>query len=105
MAKTSDALKIIETLTRTDPELEKMVREASLNAVVAQLIYEARTKAGLTQQQLAERIDTKQSVIARLEDADYEGHSLSMLQRIAYALDQRVEINLLPIEHERSLAG
>lgn len=105
MAKTDDALKIIENLTRTDPELEEMVREASLNAAVAQLIYEARTKAGLTQQQLADRVGTKQSVIARLEDADYEGHSLSMLQRIARALNQRVEINLLPIEHERTLAG
>ncbi len=105
MAKTDDALKIIENLTRTDPELEEMVREASLNAAVAQLIYEVRTKAGLTQQQLADRVGTKQSVIARLEDADYEGHSLSMLQRIARALNQRVEINLLPIEQERTLAG
>lgn len=105
MAKTDDALKIIENLTRTDPELEEMVREASLNAAVAQLIYETRTKAGLTQKQLADRIGTKQSVIARLEDADYEGHSLSMLQRIARVLNQRVEINLLPIEHERTLAG
>lgn len=76
MAKTDDALKIIEHLTRTAPELEEIVREASLNAAVAQLIYEARTRAGLTQQELADRIGTKQSVIARLEDADYEGHSL-----------------------------
>ncbi len=103
MAKTNDALKIIENLTRKDPEVEKLVREASINAVVAQLIYEARTKAGLTQKQLADLIGTKQSVIARIEDADYEGHSLSMLQRIAHALNQRVEIDLLPMEHERSL--
>lgn len=105
MAKTDDALKIIEHLTCTDPEVEQMVREASLNAAVAQLIYETRTRAGLTQQELADRVGTKQSVIARLEDADYEGHSLSMIQRIACALNQRVEINLLPIEHERTLAG
>lgn len=105
MAKTDDVLKIIEHLTRTDPELEEIVREASLNAAVAQLIYEARTRAGLTQQELADRIGTKQSVIARLEDADYEGHSLSMLQRIARALNQRVEINLFPIEQEQTLTG
>ncbi|MEC4814422.1 MAG: hypothetical protein SAK29_14280 [Scytonema sp. PMC 1069.18] len=42
------------------------------------------------------------SAIARLEDADYEGHSLSMLQKIAYALNQRVVIQLAPIEHEQS---
>lgn len=96
MAKTSDALKILEGLSEKDEELKDMVREATLNARVAQIIYEARTQAGLTQQQLADLIETKQSVIARLEDADYEGHSLSMLQRIAQALNQRVEIQLLP---------
>jgi predicted transcriptional regulator len=98
MAKTSDALKIIEKINRTDPELQEMVALASINAKVAQLIYEARTKAGLTQQQLADLIGTKQPVIARLEDADYEGHSLSMLQRIAQALNQRLEIHLTAIE-------
>jgi ribosome-binding protein aMBF1 (putative translation factor) len=61
----------IDGLTRNDPELEDLVREASLNAVVAQLIYEARTTRGMTQKQLADRIGTKQSAIARLEDADY----------------------------------
>ncbi len=98
MAKTKDALKIIEKLNRTDPELQEMVALASINAKVAQLIYEARIKAGLTQQQLADLIGTKQPVIARLEDADYEGHSLSMLQRIAQALNQRLEIHLTAIE-------
>jgi ribosome-binding protein aMBF1 (putative translation factor) len=105
MARTDDALKILEKMTQADPELEEMVKEASLNAAVAQLIYDARSKAGLTQQQLAARIGTQQSVIARLEDADYEGHSLSMIQRIAYALNQRVEISLLPIENEQTLVS
>lgn len=102
MAKTSNAIKIIDKMTRTDPELEVMVAEASINAEVAQLIYSARTKAGLTQKQLAELVGTKQPVIARLEDADYEGHSLSMLQKIAHALNQRVVIHLTPMEHSQS---
>jgi len=87
MAKTNDALKILKRMPAADPEIEKMVQESSLSAELAQLIYMARTQAGLTQQQLAERIGTKQSVIARLEDTDYEGHSLSMLYRIARALN------------------
>ena len=78
MAKTSDALKIIDSLTGDDFEMENLIREASLNAIVAQLIYEARTARGLTQKQLADRVGTKQSAIARLEDADYDGHSLSI---------------------------
>jgi ribosome-binding protein aMBF1 (putative translation factor) len=67
-----------------------------MNAAVAQLIYVARTKAGLSQADLAERIRTRQSVISRLEDADCEGHSLSMLNRIAVALGQCIEIRFLP---------
>ena len=103
MAKTSDALKIIDRITSSDPELEALVEEASINAEVAQLIYSARTKAGLTQKHLAELVGTKQPVIARLEDADYEGHSLSMLQKIAHAPNQRVVIELAPIELDQSL--
>lgn len=97
MAKTNDALKILQQMTSEDPEMEEMIKESSLNAELAQLIYQARTQAGLTQQQLADRVGTKQSVIARLEDAEYEGHSLSMLQRIACALNQRLEVRLIGI--------
>lgn len=97
MAMTNDALKILNQMTADDPDIEEMVRESSLNLELAQLIYTARTQAGLTQQQLAERVGTKESVIARLEDADYEGHSLSMLQKIARALNQRLEVHLIPI--------
>jgi ribosome-binding protein aMBF1 (putative translation factor) len=101
MAQTNDALKILEHMTTDDPELENMIKESSLNANLAQLIYQARTQAGLTQQQLADRIGSKQSVIARLEDAEYHGHSLSMLQKIARALNQQLEVHLIPIQKEQ----
>jgi ribosome-binding protein aMBF1 (putative translation factor) len=97
MTKTNDAVDIINRrYLNHDLARQDLLREISLNAKVAQLIYAARKEAGLTQQQLADLIQTKQSVIARLEDADYEGHSLSMLQRIGEALGQRIEINLVP---------
>ncbi|MFM5983247.1 MAG: helix-turn-helix domain-containing protein, partial [Sphaerospermopsis kisseleviana] len=83
MKKTNDAVKIIHKMMKEDPELQEMVRESSLNSQVSQIIYDARKQAGLTQKQLADLVGTTQSVIARLEDADYEGHSLSMLARIA----------------------
>ena len=90
------ATKILNKLTGKDPELRKMIAEEALNVRVARMIYEARKQSGLTQAQLAELIGTKQPVIARLEDADYEGHSLSMLQRIAEALGRRLEVSFTP---------
>ena len=96
MKKTTDAVAILDQMAGDSSELRRLTEEARVNAAVAQLIYAARTKAGFSQADLAERIGTKQSVISRLEDADYEGHSLSMLHRIAAALGQCIEIRFLP---------
>jgi len=50
---------------------------------MALLVREMREGAGFTQTELARKVGTTQSVIARLEDAEYTGHSLTMLERIA----------------------
>lgn len=94
--KTTDAIKIIDQIIGEDQELQEICEQATINAHVAQLIYDARTEAQLSQKELAERIGTTQSVISRLEDGDYEGHSLSMLSRIAQALNHEVKIDLIP---------
>ncbi len=96
------ATKILEEWDRDDPEMQELLEEASVNLCVAQLIYDARTAAGLTQKQLAELVGTSQPNIARLEDADYEGHSLSMLQRIAKALHLKLRIDLAPEEEQEA---
>jgi transcriptional regulator with XRE-family HTH domain len=80
------------------PEIESILDEERGKAEVARLVYEARTQAGLTQKELADRIGTTPSVISRLEDADYGGHSLSMLRRIAAAVGQRVQIRFVASE-------
>lgn len=103
-SKTSDALAILHRLTGDDPTAQRLVREARLNARIAQDIFALRTKAGLTQTELAKRVGTTQSVISRLEDADYEGHSLAMLQRIAGALDAQVEIQLVTAPRKPAFA-
>ncbi len=79
-----------------NPKLVQEFEEEVINADIARKIYDLRTKAGLSQRQLAKKIGTNASVICRLEDADYEGHSLSMLKRIAEVFDKRVEIRFLP---------
>ena len=95
--KTTDALEILDHLfVKNDPEMQQMIEEDMANAEIARNIYDLRTQANLTQQQLAKLIGTSRSVITRLEDADYEGHSLSMLRRIAKALHKEVRIEFVP---------
>src|SRR5262249_13503527 len=80
------------------------LEEARANDEVARKIYELRTKAGLTQRDLAKLVGTTASVICRLEDADYDGHSLAMLRRMAAALGKRVEIRFLPAKRHQKPA-
>ena len=89
MTKTTDGMKIIDSIIGNDLELRDLCEQAS--------IYDARAEAGLSQTELAKLIGTTQSVISRLEDADYEGHSLSMLNKIAQALNLEIRIELVPI--------
>ena len=79
-----------------DPRRQAEYEESVAAARVAMQIYEQRTKAKLTQAELAKKVGTSRSVISRLEDADYEGHSLALLRRIAEALDKSVEIRFVP---------
>ncbi len=94
--KTADAGEILDRAIGDDAELRRLVDEEKLNVCIAEMIYDARNAVGLTQADLAKLVGTTQSVISRLEDADYEGHSLAMLQRIAEALHQRLEVRFVP---------
>ena len=94
--RTSDALALVEKLTGKTQEMADLVEQEQANLDIARKIYELRTKAKLSQAELARKVGTTQSVISRLEDADYDGHSLEMLRRIASALEKRVEIRFLP---------
>jgi len=81
-----------------DPERIAEYEQAAADVDVAQTIYRLRTEAGLTQRQLAAKLGTTASVVCRLEDADYEGHSLAMLRRIAEVLGKRIEIRFVPAD-------
>jgi ribosome-binding protein aMBF1 (putative translation factor) len=93
----TDAVKILHKryIKGSKKRLESLDREReSLN--IAEQIYNLRTHARLSQKELADLVGTTQSVISRLEDADYNGHSLNMLERIAGALHCRIEVRLVP---------
>lgn len=91
----NSAVEILHRRYIGDNESRKdSVQAERINVEVAQKIYEIRKEAGLSQKALADLVETTQSVISRLEDADYEGHSLSMLSRIANALDREIIIEM-----------
>ena len=96
--KTSDGVDILHRryVGSDAKKLAELERIRADNAV-ARKIYDLRNQAGLSQRALAKMVGTSASAICRLEDADYEGHSLAMLNRIAEALDRRVEIRFVPM--------
>lgn len=76
---------IVENRARQSPTYLKTFERTLHQIDLALLVREMREDAALTQAQLAKRVGTTQSVIARLEDAEYSGHSLNMLERVATA--------------------
>lgn len=75
----------VEQRARKSATYRKTFARTLQQVDLALLVREMREDAGLTQTQLARKVGTTQSVIARLEDAEYTGHSLTMLERIAAA--------------------
>jgi DNA-binding XRE family transcriptional regulator len=78
-----------------DPERIASYERAAADSHVARQVYQLRTEAGLSQREMAARVGTTASVICRLEDADYDGHSLAMLRRIAAAVGKSVEVRFV----------
>ncbi len=98
--KTTDAVAILKKrITKGYPKklakLEKELEQEQMASQIGQKIYDIRKKAKLTQQELADMIGTKKSAISRLEDADYGGHSISMLLKIAVAVGTRLEVKFV----------
>jgi ribosome-binding protein aMBF1 (putative translation factor) len=73
----------VEKRARKSATYRKSFARALQQVDLALLVREMREDAALTQAELARKVGTTQSVIARLEDAEYTGHSLTMLERVA----------------------
>jgi len=95
--KTTDAMSIVHQRYIGDSKKRReSLQQERENLTIAEQVYNLRTQANLTQKQLAKLVGTTQSAISRLEDADYDGHSLTMLRKIAAVLNQRVEVRFVP---------
>jgi DNA-binding XRE family transcriptional regulator len=98
LSKTTDGIAILENrYVGTSKSKAKLLRQMEDDLDVAQQLYELRSNAGLSQRELAKLVGTTASVICQLEDAEYQGHSLRMLHRIAAALQHRVVIKFVPM--------
>ncbi len=81
-----------------DPEFRKEYEALEPEYKLASALIRLRLAKGLTQEQLAKLLNTKQESIARLESGG-SLPSLSTVRKVADALDAEVEINLRPKHH------
>ena len=86
-------IEIVERRTRRSATYRKTFARTLHQIDLALLVREMREDADMTQTELARKIGTTQSVIARLEDAEYTGHSLTMLGRIAAACGVNLKLH------------
>lgn len=84
----------IKSRKKRDPEFAKGYEEGLADFHVTCLLKAARIKAGLSQEQLAERLHTKRSAISRLERHATD-MKISTLEKIADALGKRISIRLV----------
>lgn len=90
MSRTNFDLYLEEQLR--DPDFAARFKQAGEAWDVALQIAALRQKAGLSQKELARRLHTSQQQVSRLESPSYEGHSLSMLRRVAEVLKVNVRV-------------
>lgn len=77
-----------------DPDFAVRFKKAGEAWGVALQIAALREESGLSQKELAKRVGTSQQQISRLESPSYEGHSLSMIRRVAEALGATVRVQI-----------
>jgi len=93
-----DALDIIlAKFPLTDEDLTQLA-EIERTARIGQLLFDAREAAGLTRGALARRVGVRASVIEDVEENDYQGDALDILERAANALNLRIDLMLVPID-------
>src|SRR5947208_7812213 len=101
MSKTNFDLFLEEQLR--DPDFAERFKRAGEAWDVALQIAALRQKAGLSQRDLARKLRTSQQNISRLESPSYEGHSLTMLRRVAEVLGVTVRVALAPKDESKSM--
>ena len=92
----SDLKKYIEERKKRDPEFAYGYDEGYEQFKIGMMIREARESAGLSQEELARRLQTKKTAISRIEN-HAEDIKLSTLERVAASLGKRLEVSIVPV--------
>ena len=79
-----------------DPDFAKRFERAGEAWDVALRLASLRETSGLSQKELSKLVKTSQQQISRLESPSYEGHSLSMLRRVAEVLGASIHVEIQP---------
>lgn len=88
-----------------DKDFTARFRKAGEAWDVALKLAALRKESGLSQKELAQRVGTTQQQISRLESPAYEGHTLSMLRRVAGYLGATVHVELKKGKHRKDIGG
>jgi transcriptional regulator with XRE-family HTH domain len=89
-------LKDLHTKWSEDPAYKAAYDDLEAEFALAQAIAEARSRAGLTQAEVAQRMHTTQSNIARLE-AGRTSPSTRTLEKFAEAVGAKLKISFEPL--------
>jgi DNA-binding transcriptional regulator YiaG len=92
---TTDAVEILHRrYVENNPAVRHALNEERANHRIAKTIMDLRGQLGLSQRKFAELVGTTAAVIRQLEDADYEGNAMGMLEHIAAAVSQETELDI-----------
>lgn len=91
----NDALAVMTKMFGAEPGWDEGVADATAAAEIAEEVFALRERHGLTQRELAALIGSSQSAVARMEDGEYRGHSMSVLRRMAAAVGEQVSFRFV----------
>jgi HTH-type transcriptional regulator/antitoxin HipB len=89
----SDLDRYIKRRKKTDPDFASGFDEGYRDFKIGVILMQAREEAGLTQEELADRVGTQKTAISRIEN-HAEDIKLSTIQKVAKALGKNLEISL-----------
>ncbi len=106
--KTSKAVELLTKLAVGDDsdkitKFKKDVAKAKIRLEISQQIYNLRSKSGMTQEELANKIGTQKTAISRWERKGCNNFNVATLQKISNACNGKIDIHIIPNKPTRKI--